>query len=253
MRIIHGHDYYDNALAFGRDDAVLFVRQKEHFLREKDVPFVWPWKELRLWFREADKRYSIPSTITGEFETKKFRFSLTSIAVLFCGKVHLGLRLDTNDPRTYERQQAFFWTIETFQAWLDEHSLVPIKGRWLRHRVANKDDLVDPAILLQTYEAPKALLDWMIENKVVLGFRTLNWNLYRRRNDNDKPWDINGDRLKDIQFYKRLDAFSAFQEIAMWVGGVLPGNANAMVTVDDSVRIAKHGFDKASFRNMERK
>jgi hypothetical protein len=46
-----------------------------------------------------------------------------------------------------------------------------------------------------------------------------------------------------------MDPFTLFQELSMFVGGVLPRNPNPMVEItDDKVKVAKHGFDKWSFR-----
>ena len=67
-----------------------------------------------------------------------------------------------------------------------------------------------------------------------------------------KPVPINSDRLKDYEFYQRVDAWSAMQEISMWVSGVLPSSARPMVQIADKDKIAKHGFDKWSFRKKVR-
>lgn len=55
--------------------------------------------------------------------------------------------------------------------------------------------------------------------------------------------------LRDIEFYRLRDAFTAFQDIAMYLGGVLRGNENPTVALSDRDRLAKHGMDpKWSFR-----
>jgi hypothetical protein len=54
--------------------------------------------------------------------------------------------------------------------------------------------------------------------------------------------------LTRIGFQRTVDAFSAFQEIAMYLGGVLRGNENAMATISDEDKLGKHGMDEWSFR-----
>lgn len=55
--------------------------------------------------------------------------------------------------------------------------------------------------------------------------------------------------LKERQFNTIVDPYTAFQELSMYLGGVLTQKGNEIVEItDDKVKIAKHGFDKASFR-----
>jgi hypothetical protein len=66
-------------------------------------------------------------------------------------------------------------------------------------------------------------------------------------------WHVNAPNLKDAQFAKVFDPYMAFQEIALWVGGILSGTENPIVQItDDLVKIEKHGFDKKlSFRKAK--
>lgn len=55
--------------------------------------------------------------------------------------------------------------------------------------------------------------------------------------------------LKDLQFYKVKDPFTAMQELSMYVGGVIPRQEKELINISDKDRIAQHGFDKLSFRH----
>ncbi len=55
-------------------------------------------------------------------------------------------------------------------------------------------------------------------------------------------------KLKDLQFYKVFDAFTAFQEISMFLGGVLGVGEKEIIEIEDKYKIGQHGFDKWSFR-----
>jgi hypothetical protein len=55
--------------------------------------------------------------------------------------------------------------------------------------------------------------------------------------------------LKDYEFYKVFDAFQAFQEIQMFISGVLGAGEKEIIEVADKYKITQHGFDfKWSFR-----
>lgn len=54
-------------------------------------------------------------------------------------------------------------------------------------------------------------------------------------------------RLKDLEFYRKFDAYQAFQEIAMWLGN--QAEPRKPIPVLDDVTMAEiKGFDKWSFR-----
>jgi hypothetical protein len=60
--------------------------------------------------------------------------------------------------------------------------------------------------------------------------------------------------LKKYKFYKIFDAFHAFQELAMFVSGVLGGTSPPMIEIEDKIRLEEHGFDsKTSFRKEKEK
>jgi hypothetical protein len=58
--------------------------------------------------------------------------------------------------------------------------------------------------------------------------------------------------LKDMQFYKVKDAFTAYQDISMFISGVMGGQSPPMIPISDEVRKSKHGFDEWSFRKKVR-
>ena len=59
--------------------------------------------------------------------------------------------------------------------------------------------------------------------------------------------------LKNYEFYKVVDAFSAFTGIQMFISGVLGTGENDIIIIDDKYKIKKHGFDKWSFRKEPEK
>lgn len=54
--------------------------------------------------------------------------------------------------------------------------------------------------------------------------------------------------LKTYRFFAVIDTFTAFQEIAMYISGVLGGQAPPVIEISDHDRKMMHGFNKWSFR-----
>ena len=59
--------------------------------------------------------------------------------------------------------------------------------------------------------------------------------------------------LKDYEFYKVMDTYTAFQELQMFISGVLGTGEKEIIEVDDKYKIPQHGFDKWSFRRESTK
>lgn len=59
--------------------------------------------------------------------------------------------------------------------------------------------------------------------------------------------------LKDISFYKVMVEHIAYQELSMYVGGVLPRDEAMTAIISDKDRIIQHGFDKYSFKKAPSK
>jgi hypothetical protein len=57
-------------------------------------------------------------------------------------------------------------------------------------------------------------------------------------------------RLKDLHFFRVFDPARAFQEIGMYIGGVLGQQARPIRDIDDETMRGHKGFDKRSFRKM---
>jgi hypothetical protein len=58
--------------------------------------------------------------------------------------------------------------------------------------------------------------------------------------------------LKDYEFYRVFDTYQTFQEISMFLGGVLGTNEDGGNVVDDKHRFSQRGFDKWSFRKEKK-
>ncbi len=76
-------------------------------------------------------------------------------------------------------------------------------------------------------------------------------NVYRNRTSPNVETEIDP-VLKTLGFESVRDPYRAYQEIAMYVGGVLQAPGRETAAVSDADRAAKHGFDRWSFRRKVR-
>ena len=248
MRIIGGKDYYDGA-NYGVDNDIVFVRNQENI--------EFPEQGLPLHINNDLSYYS----------RKERDKALNLVYVFFAGEVYPALRIIKSKKNFYsgnhfvgDYENIFDWSKyaweyhnvdfiynydEALKTMENHHS--DVKSFLGRER--KKD-------LYEHFNYNRSIKGWMIENRIVTGFlqRQQNGPVISRDSKNKSQKYIqmwNGDFMHTLQFFKVKDAFTANQEIAMYVGGVLPKLGSEMVELNNEERIQKAGFDlKVSFRNM---
>lgn len=235
MRIIGGKDYYDSAAQFGIDTSTVLVRT------HKDLEIC----DLKSEFGKI-LISNVPFPNPVSFYKENRREDLHSIFVIVGDKIWKGYHYKTSTYEYhgvwhghYKTENHVFWTTEHFVKYLEENNMrvcLPFiynnKFKW--------DDYFGEK------EISKSLLNEMISKKISI--------IYGEQKDRNLFVSINGDNLKNYHFYKVVDAFQMHQRIEQWVSGVLPANPNETIEIkDDKIKIAKHGFDKFSFRKGKEK
>lgn len=251
MRIIGGRDYYDGALSFGHDPARVFERPKGMTLSPDEAsaiglsaplrPFcvdplheVHPRRRPVHWNGHRLNEACVVGTDT--------LHELMGAAVVFCGKLYTAAVVETwHESSVRGREHVFFWDWPSLQAWAKEMSVS------IRPDGMVRADLAKPEDHFVRRALPSDVMARILEHRITIATR-LPPALMEARRD---VWGINGDRLGSMQFWKVLDPHAAFQELDMWVSGVLPDAGNSPVEItDDKVRIHKAGFDvRSSFRH----
>lgn len=274
MRIVGGKDFYDSASAYGIDPGIVFVRDSRKLTR-RDLEETGHWggpavslsedievpeNPPRGWRRQYA---ATGGTYYRSYDSNVINgvlYGFIPHVVVFCGKVYRGITITTKNARTMIDEQSFhFWSADRLRKWAAERELIaePSGGYWVAggkrpplEEVFKVHDLEEnyiqamikhgAAILWQKEEAetPK------FSNGVAMPYS------YARYQEADSGWRINPDGLKDIGFQSAVDPVTAFQELAMWVGGTLSATngPNTVTITDDNVKLAKHGMDKWSFR-----
>lgn len=232
MRIISKfHDYYDNIVQYGQDHTRVFIRNNEKFELTSKFKFLEPPRQI------YSERYS---------KKTKTKYFCQNITIAFAGVVYHALRLRSypNNIEVFHPsiQERFFYTYDSFKEFADNEEIN------LNENSTYYDFLSSSYLNIRTsftdYFTPtNKYYDFFIENKISI---VSCYGVIR----NKYEVCINP-CLKDYQFFKILDPHTAYQELDMFVSGVLSANENNMVQIEDRYRIEQHGFDKWSFRKQK--
>jgi hypothetical protein len=256
MRIIGGKDYYDSAAAYGIDPGIVFVR-KEFRLTNGDMDRIGRFIPQTFIIRpdtDEEDSWKTRSQWSQGNLAPGLKVQATLPIVIFCGKVYSGVFVTiiegTGDHEVKTEHR--FWNAEKFDAFLKERGWRTSSSfQYGEHGYSKLEDK------FAAFELKGDALQCLLEKKIVcVTFKetsfVFNRLLYRDRAgwlEQESDYVANSDNLKDWDFQKAFDPVSAFQEISQWVGGTLASYGPDIIEIkDDSIKLAKHGMDKWSFR-----
>ena len=256
MRIISRfHDYYDTVMAHGYDDKVTYVRKTE----EMPKP---------------------PTYLLGKYTRwhNQWPHPFHRHVVVVCGKPFFGISpmgTGTYESRLVSKQPLKYVTVNQPMVCWDYDALRKAAMTSCNKDRANTFNMTNPRPLFLQDEKDlygssrkfllkerKALRDWFKLNedpgvvKDQVHFDNGSPLLYvttEREFPKGKSLHCMNPCLRDFSFQKVMDPYTAFQEIEMYIGGVMGGHAPPMVEIKNETRIHKAGFDKWSFRKMPTK
>jgi hypothetical protein len=269
MRLIgKQQDYYDSALGHGYDPHVTYVRKPLVTERDEisDHPIFRP--IMNKYSDEIATSYShtgwhkLPSAI---FEAKLTKGRTKDINIDpgfigFCGKIYPFIVLSWNigaknipgsDYVPEHTEERFCYNIDTleneFSKWNINFKAERDTPQWLKKRGVGRDR--DWGRFTRKNAEDFLIVNENIDLFFEIGNPTFamycHENGYRRQN-----WKIlENPILKDFQFYRVFDAYTAFQELSMFLGGVLGGAHPPMVEISNDDMARKKGFGhKYAFR-----
>ncbi len=276
MRLVGGKDYYDSAMAYGTDESVVFVRHKNKYILQKNFkPHDWSylgrikgWNDY-LHITIVDGKNNIMSNNRYSFIKNHKEYTFSEISVYLAGKRYNGLKLIQNDLSS---KPSYFWNFDTLNNFLSSINLY-LKNdhegisKWLRTNKTSFESVKE--YFSASYG--KEIFDYLIDNRITIAIDN-NEQICDENSDYKfiNIVSIDSDGLKKVEFNRRMDAYSVFQEISMWIGGVMPkqetnptgkkkfskpvktGGLPVEIT-DNKVKIHKAGFDvKTSFRRSKK-
>ncbi len=262
MKLLYGKDYYDNANA-GIDTSIIFVRNdtEEVFYKDKNpaVDPDFPFKP-----RNITRRSGFFRTV----DDRKCTIELSY--VLFAGEVFPAMRFCQNSETAFGGIQSHYLHTDGSHVVRGAKTLgfrgVDIEFIYSKDRCEEvlsqiTDDLhqhflggpsVHQKVFSHFSTRNPRWSQWLIDREIVTGYVQAPY--FRSFGGADSRKELgslraNGDFLGDLQFAKVRDPFTAHQDIASFVSGVLPDRSRDTVEISDTDRIRKAGFDtKTSFR-----
>lgn len=269
MRIIGGHDYYDGGLAYGRDDAITFLRNGDRRMtsaavqEQLHVPEALCGARLgaeasqrEYWYRPNSHRLQ---SVEYRKEGQAIRHDVSHAAVILCGTLRRGVHVASSNPYGCSRSlgSRWIWNADAMRSFAAEWDLAldeepPARSRHRSHSVNQTVWLG-----LEEWFAPVVLegrtRDALVDARITIAALNPLERPTRDEKGVELDWRIDQDGLRDMEFAKAVDPYTAFQEISMWLGGVIPSNGPGIVEiVDNEVKIAKAGFHHpTSFRRAK--
>ena len=261
MRIISKfNDYYDNIQGYGIDPGLIYPRTST----ESDIGKMF-WSEKRFEFIHKNLVKS-PALHEGGL-------AHSVIIVGFCGKIYPVIRIqDTTRSPTLgynHSPDCYAYTADQIVAWIkqlnrrspaDVNNILarfvsPKGSRSGRHNLGPHTYLPDFCYdsvdkLFTTLSGHDGLADYFTELNVPVftfgGFRTNNWS---NLGWTTKAIQTIHPNLSDVSFQRKIDPFTAYQELSMYIGGVLGMRPPYMIEIsDDIVKRDSKGFDDLSFK-----
>jgi hypothetical protein len=240
------HDYYDACISqFG------YSNEGNSFLREPSEIVIIPkadkrsrWSQHRGVHPNDEINFLVDYFTFGSFEyynSENKKWTIFAFKILFAGKLYGGVKIRP-DIMDHQEQEVICYNWDTMSAVIKKKgfALSPERYSWFLQRKTSDEDR------LKSHFKVIDITDQCIEHKLVIAFISGGSRF------DTHAVELNGE-LKKHQFYKVLDPFTAYQELALYVDGQLSYPGNITIEIEDKYRIAAHGFDKHSFRKLPTK
>jgi len=230
-------DYYDGVQAYGQDKKVIYKRKKI-VCREGT-------KTYRQVTNSPAVSQLIDSLLNNRHEFKNI-FSRVQFILFFCGKSYLGFIYGLRDKQDKITNHYCYSMYDIESLFKLCNTKLP-EPRWYTYPSSNT---ILRKKLPEIFELSKHFehnldtfnLHHMLGTPVFI---------YLKHNSRD--YILLNPKLKTYEFYKTMDAYTTFQEISMFISGVLGGISPPMIEISNDTKIAKHGFNKWSFRKEPEK
>lgn len=230
----HFHDYYDVGARYGVDKTVVYERND--YFESSDLAL----QSFAIYRRDKDGRY-----VRGSADP----INVTPFLIGFCGKVYPTIYTYP----VFNAPPHFFYTPESFLEYLAsikyfqpesryKHSDPMMGGeKWARNYFTVSRESEKYQKIFLEHKAPIYVLG---ERPICEGERE-SQDVRFRRNENL----LINPRLKDYEFVKVKHPIEAFQEIYMFISGLLGTPERETVQISDKDLQAAKGFThKYSFR-----
>lgn len=227
-------DYYDGVVGtMGIDKTIVYKREIVE-IEEDKFPDIFNKKK----FSFGKSKDNSIITLASHSLSKDYRLIYEGyghFVVGFCGKLYIGFKLYRKelDNGVIKLNTIISYDTDAIK------KVITSRSYWGNNVETDIDNVkkMDLIQMFRDFNAPVFVYDGDYDR-----------TFFNNRWYNNKQKLIINPILADYQFYKVFDSFHTFQEISMFMGGVLGKGEKDIVEVADKYKIEQHGFDKWSFR-----
>lgn len=239
MRIISKfHDYYDGVAKQGVDKTIVYLREslRYDFIRNQNT-------QAKLDLPDVVYKYfslNIPNSRAYQND----KLTLTYMVLGFCGKLYPLVEIHSHSSYVGSQVEEYdyAYSIEELQDILKSKYKTQLSENKRRFSfLRSSHDLV--ALFSQ---------DLSKLEKYFMEYNCPTF-LFFDKTPERIPCIATNVCLKTVQFFKQKDTFTCFQDISMYVSGVLRSPTPEMIKISDEDKLSKHGFDEWSFRKLPSK
>jgi len=235
MRIISKFkDYYDCVQKHGQDKSIVYIREPN------DVKFGYGDK----FPDNPTLRYVINGWRRLPNYLNTFNYSISSALIGFCGEwyTHISIkRNSTYGPGGVPGVSVSMYSYAELIEFVRQE-----KNEGLTNEILSSQSYSWNGDL--TYETMFSMVK-NIKNELFVQARSPIITVSNIPNTGEKLVEFNGS-LRRFDFMKVKDPFQAYQDLSMYIGGVLGAPEKETVEIDDDCMRDKKGFDKWSFRKQ---
>jgi hypothetical protein len=225
-------DYYDGvAGTTGIDKTIVYDRQ---IIEVNDNDFPKILHPYSIWTNRKPSPFVKLGNTNIKRDLRVVYKDISPFIIGFCGKLYVGWKLYSEGKEIYYGYKESIITI-TYDNKIIKKLVEQFS--WDGNFEDNLNYVLnyDPIDIFRNFNTPVFLYDSAYGKTAIDDWRK-------------NPKIFINPLLKEYQFYKVFDAFQAFQEIQMFLSGVLGNKEKNILEVADKYKIEQHGFDKWSFR-----
>ena len=225
-------DYYDISLETGIDTSCIYNRTP--FISPNKSEFLENYNLFKDKFFYIDNKYNTNNNI--EY--------IKPFIIGFCGKTYVGYAFKYKNITTPK----IIYSINNFLK-LYDFNTIP-KGKYYKYtkssHLTTLTEFYDKyhnkphSLLFTKYHIPIFVIDY-----------NTKLNKIPNINNNTNTTIIFNPCLTNYEFYKIFPANIAFQEIQMYLQGVLGNKEKEIINISNENKIIQHGMNKWSFRNPD--
>lgn len=237
--IAKNKDYYDGVVgSVGIDKTIIYERQTKEITEDKEMLKEFQRSRNAGWMGNRRDNHFLNIGYMHITDNNKKKYNDNDFFLVgFCGKLYLGWKFNYI-VKIWDEDGKPSEEIKTDIIYGYENAKEYLKDDYWRSNI--QEDV-----------------DYIMNYDPINMFRELKSPIFIYESNRNKPRSndmmIINPILKKWEFYKVVDAFTAFQEISMFLGGVLGIGEKEIIEIEDKYKIKQHGFDKWSFRREPEK